>query len=80
MILGSPSAGGSKHYNVHAVVYDVMGRTVRTVFDGRLPAGRHLLDWNGRTRSGRPAAAGIYFLRVMIDGKGVGSAKILRLR
>ncbi|UCF05173.1 MAG: T9SS type A sorting domain-containing protein [bacterium] len=79
MILGSPSAGGSERYNVQAVVYDVAGRTVRTIFNGHLPAGRHLFSWNGRTRSGRPAAAGIYFLRVMIDGKGVGTTKILRL-
>jgi hypothetical protein len=45
-------------------VYDVTGRLVTTLVDGPLPAGRHHAVWSGRTRGGRPAAAGVYFARL----------------
>jgi flagellar hook assembly protein FlgD len=65
-------------YNVRADVYDVAGRLVRTVFEGHLPSGNHFFDWDGSTHAGR-AAAGIYFMRVRVNGKGIGTAKIIRM-
>ncbi len=49
---------------VTAEVVDVAGRRVRTLAEGRLPAGTHRLQWDGRDGAGRPTAAGVYFLRV----------------
>lgn len=45
-------------------VYDVAGRLVHTLIDGRLPAGAHEARWDGVTRRGRLAGSGIYFLRL----------------
>lgn len=45
-------------------VFDTNGRLARTLFDGWLPAGRHRQSWNGVDLSGRPVAAGIYFVRL----------------
>jgi len=50
-------------------VHDARGRRVRTLQDGYLAAGRHLLTWDGRDAAGRPAASGIYFA-VARDGEG----------
>jgi hypothetical protein len=45
-------------------VYDVSGRTVRTLFDGVAAAGVTSLTWNGRDDAGRGVASGVYFYRL----------------
>lgn len=45
-------------------VYDVAGRRLRRLAAGELPAGEHLLRWDGRDARGRPAATGVYFVRL----------------
>jgi hypothetical protein len=42
-------------------IYDVEGRRVRDVFAGRLSAGSHKIDWDGRDDLGRRVASGIYY-------------------
>jgi hypothetical protein len=55
---------------VSASVFDVQGRAVATLAEDRpYPAGSHVLSWDGRDRSGSPAAAGVYFLRAAADGQ-----------
>lgn len=49
---------------VQLAVRDVAGRRVRTLLDGRAPAGRSTLHWDGRDDAGRTTAAGIYFIRL----------------
>jgi len=44
-------------------VFDVTGREVAVVFDGRLARGDHALAWDGVSSSGE-AASGVYFLRL----------------
>ena len=52
-------------------VYDVAGRRVRRVEEGRmLSAGSHRLLWDGDDDSNRPVAPGTYFLRTRADGRG----------
>jgi len=46
---------------VELTIHDVAGRLVARVFQGELPAGPHARFWNGRTASGEPAAAGLYY-------------------
>jgi hypothetical protein len=49
---------------VAARVIDLGGRVVRALPAGRLPAGRHLLSWDGRDQAHRPVEAGVYWLQV----------------
>jgi hypothetical protein len=67
-------AGG----RVTANVYDVGGRVVASLADGVLEAGPHRLMWNG-LESGRPAPAGVYFLRLDTPA-GERSGKVVLLR
>jgi hypothetical protein len=49
-------------------IYDVRGARVarlRAAEDGLLPAGTHLVTWDGRTASGARAAAGTYVVRLV---------------
>jgi hypothetical protein len=48
--------------NVAIRVYDVAGRVVRTLVDGEVEAGEHVLVWVGTTDSGKHAASGVYFV------------------
>jgi choice-of-anchor B domain-containing protein len=56
----SLAAGG----RLSAEVYDVRGRLVAVVQDKVLPAGRHVVEWNGRGKGGEAVAAGVYFMQV----------------
>jgi hypothetical protein len=81
VVLGASAATGSRSdRRVSADIFDIAGRKVRTVFAGRLGAGRHVMEWDGTTASGASAPAGIYIMRVKVDGEVVGSAKIARVR
>jgi photosystem II stability/assembly factor-like uncharacterized protein len=50
---------------VETGVYDLAGRRVRALESGSFAAGRHVLAWDGRDESGRLAAPGVYFARVV---------------
>jgi aminopeptidase N len=60
-------------------VYDLAGRLVRTVFDGRLPGEDRLVIWDGRLDSGQVAPSGIYFVRLE-TAAGVDTRKIVHTR
>jgi hypothetical protein len=42
-------------------VYDVAGRAVRTLVDGKVEPGRHEAVWDGRNDTGESVGSGIYF-------------------
>ena len=46
-------------------IYDVAGRLVCTLVDGNRQAGWHETTWNGFDETGRPAASGVYFCRLV---------------
>jgi hypothetical protein len=50
--------------NVRLGLYDVSGRLVRVLAEGRLPRGPHRIPWDGTDRAGRPVASGVYFARL----------------
>jgi hypothetical protein len=65
---------------VDAVVYDVLGREVRTLArEVTLEAGRRSLRWDGRTRDGAVAGPGVYYVKVRAGALNWSRA-IVRLR
>jgi endoglucanase len=54
-------------------VFNILGEEVATLADGRQTKGPHLLQWNGRDRSGALCSSGVYFLR--LEAGGVASSK-----
>jgi hypothetical protein len=55
--------------DVRASVYDVAGRTVRTLFVGRQGAGEQALTWDGLDMAGRAPTSGVYYGRVVAGEK-----------
>jgi len=49
-------------------LYDVAGRQVRLLHDAALPAGEHVVAWDGRNDAGQAVGAGIYFARAAWEG------------
>ncbi len=64
---------------VRIAIYDVRGTLVRRLSDESMPAGEHSVVWNGVDDRGRPAASGIYFVR-MIAGSYTETRKIVMLK
>ena len=50
--------------DVRLLLYDVTGREVRRLLQGKRPAGRYALTWDGRDGTGRRVANGVYFVRL----------------
>lgn len=48
---------------VRLQIFDVGGRVVRTLLDGRADGGAHSIRWDGRDDSGQQLASGSYFYR-----------------
>jgi hypothetical protein len=49
-------------------IFDVRGRVVRTLVQGRRPAGYNEVTWNGVDESGRRVASGVYWCRLEMPG------------
>ncbi len=64
---------------VRIMIYDVRGALVRRLVDEARAAGTHAEVWNGADDSGRQAASGIYFVRMMA-GSYTETKKIVLLK
>lgn len=64
------TAGSTEPAVVTVAVYDVRGRLVRTLRQGRAPSGWHEAVWDGRDHAGRTVPAGVYWVRLRGDGAG----------
>ncbi len=53
---------------VQLKVFGVDGRMVRTLVEGRMPAGHHETTWDGRDRQGAAVSSGMYFFRLEAGG------------
>jgi rare lipoprotein A (peptidoglycan hydrolase) len=49
-------------------VYDVKGRHISTIADGKQSLGRQMASWDGRDEKGQDIASGIYFYRMKAPG------------
>ena len=69
--------GLARDADVRATVHDVAGRRVRVIDLGRLPAGRQRTSWDGRDDGGSAVRAGLFFVTLEVDGRRVGTRRIV---
>jgi hypothetical protein len=68
--------GLAKKDRVEIKVYDVSGRLIRTLADGRMfDAGDHSITWDGSDNGGSRVARGVYFTQVKFLGSKFASAR-----
>ena len=65
--------------HVRLLVFDLAGRKIRTLVDGHLAAAVHTQRWDGRDDRGLPAASGVYFVKLEVNGE-VATEKLALLR
>jgi hypothetical protein len=53
---------------VRVTVFDVMGRSIRTLVSGSTAPGEQEITWNGLDDQGERAASGLYLVRLEADG------------
>lgn len=53
----------SKELYISVSIYNLEGRVVRTLSLGKLKAGEHVIQWDGRDLRGRVLSPGVYFVR-----------------
>ncbi|NOX36429.1 MAG: T9SS type A sorting domain-containing protein [Calditrichaeota bacterium] len=69
--------GGTSRVNVQ--IFDMLGRPIRTLFQGNLVAGNYLTTWDGRDESGRMVASGNYIYVLKVNNRFV-SKRLTLLR
>lgn len=65
---------------IKLLVYDITGRRVREIFQGRLPAGDHRYTWNGRSAEARRVASGAYLIRLESGEGNRATRRIMVIR
>ncbi len=60
-------------------IYSARGALIRTLADRDFPAGRHVLEWDGKDHRGVTTASGIYYCEFESDGVRT-ARKLVRLR
>ncbi len=61
------------------LVYDILGRQVKTLVNDVLHAGQHFVQWDGTNGSGAQVASGVYFVR-MTAGQFEKTTKMMLMR
>jgi hypothetical protein len=64
---------------VELVIYDVLGRRVRTLVSGKVEPGLHREIWDGHNDSGNEVASSVYFYRLKAEGREL-TKKLVLLR
>lgn len=52
---------------VKLIVYDVMGREIRTLLDKSQDVGLHSIEWDGKDGSGMSVSSGMYFIKMVTN-------------
>lgn len=56
-----------KETRVQISVFDITGRLVKTLLDKTLPAGEHLITWDGTDENGSKVSSGVYIYQMYSD-------------
>lgn len=66
--------------NIEVNVYNIKGQKIKTLFQDEIDKGSHSILWNGDDDSGKPVSSGVYFYKLVIDGKKERIQKCILLK
>ncbi len=58
-----------RQQEINLAIYDTAGRLVRRLMSGEQTAGSYRLNWDGETDSGVRTHSGVYFVRLVTEGR-----------
>ncbi len=61
-------------------IFDVSGRRVRRLTSGQQGPGSHTVRWDGTNDHNTTLSTGIYFYRLIVDGRNVATRKMMLLK
>ncbi len=61
-------------------IVNALGQTVRVLVSGNVVAGVHRVHWDGTNGTGALVESGVYFCRLKVDGKNLGTRALLLLK
>jgi hypothetical protein len=65
--------------NIQIVIYNILGKEIKTFLDENLPAGEYTIQWNGKDNEGNDLSGGVYLIR-MIAGSYQKTIKTILLK
>ncbi len=67
--------------HVRILVFDLLGREIRTLLDRKQNIGVHSVTWDGKNDRGAGVASGVYFYRMEVGGVGnnIENAEVRRM-
>ncbi len=57
------------HSETNLSIYNLNGQLIKEITNGIFPAGEHQICWNGSNRYGKEVSAGVYLLRLQVNGE-----------
>ena len=66
--------------DVRIVIYDILGRQVKLLYDGPLAEGRHWLRWDGQNDRLDQVSSGIYLYRAILGNRMKIQGKMVIIR
>ncbi len=64
---------------VSLIIYDVLGRQVKELVNGKMSAGEHLIHWDGKNSDDNDVASGVYFYQLEVKNKGVTKMQVRKM-
>ncbi|MFC1726255.1 T9SS type A sorting domain-containing protein [candidate division KSB1 bacterium] len=65
---------------VRITVYNVLGQKVKSIIDEYRREGIHKVTWNGTNNYGDKVSSGVYFYRLIVNGKVLDTKKMLMVK
>ncbi len=73
------SYGLPENADVVLTLYSISGQKVRTLLNGKQPAGWYSLEWDARNDAGIRLATGIYICRIIAKGENRTFSKVIKM-
>lgn len=64
---------------IQIIVFDIIGRKVRTLHDGVHPQGDYPIFWDGNDDNGIPVPQGTYICTLFANDSPVNSVKVIKI-
>jgi hypothetical protein len=69
--------GLPRQADVQIVVYDILGKQVRTLVSGQMSPGYHTVKWDGRDQNGNTVGGGIYIYQLKGESVDISNKMLL---